>query len=143
MRRSLVLALGLAGAGCIVGGCGRRPERNNASSTDAASVAAADAAPTAPRTGEEIYTQYCAVCHMEDGSGVPNFQPALVGNPIVAGDPAKLEAVIRAGSAALSDREPAFAAEMPPFGNLSDEEVDAVVAYTRSRFGPGEGNATN
>jgi mono/diheme cytochrome c family protein len=93
-------------------------------------------------TGERIYNEYCAVCHMPDGGGVQNFQPALRGNAIVAGDPAKLETVIRAGSAALRDREPLYAAEMPPFGTLTDEEVKAVTAYVRQRFGsPPSGKA--
>jgi mono/diheme cytochrome c family protein len=94
----------------------------------------ADAA-TKTNVGEEVYDTYCSVCHMPDGTGVPNFQPALAGSPIVSGDAAKLEAVVRAGSAALRDRPSTVQAEMPPFGTLSDEEVKGVVEYVRARFG--------
>jgi mono/diheme cytochrome c family protein len=104
----------------VVAGCGRKKE----------------AAPAATvSTGERVYQQYCAVCHMPDGGGVPNFQPALRGSAIVNGDLTTLENVIRAGSAALRDREPMFSAEMPPFGTLTEEETKAIVAYVRERFG--------
>lgn len=127
-RRGIAALLGGAAALLLVG-CGRPSERA------APPQSAATPATPVARTGEEIYKEYCSVCHMADGSGVPNFQPALRGSPIVAGDPAKLEAVVRAGSAALADREPQFSAVMPPFGNLSDDEVHAIVAYVRERFG--------
>lgn len=121
----------------LPGGCGRKTDRAGAS-TAAPSRTSDDRAPaggTPTRSGAQVYQELCALCHMADGSGVPNMQPALVNNPIVTGDPAKLEAVIRAGSAALRDREPQYAAEMPPFGTLSNEEVKAVMAYIRERFG--------
>ncbi len=110
------------------------PANSAPASAGASQVADQAPAPGKARTGQEIYDTYCAVCHMADGSGVPNFQPPLRGSPIVAGDPAKLEAVVRAGSAALADRPSSYEAEMPPFGSLSDEEVHAVVAYVRERF---------
>lgn len=129
MSRAGAFVFSVGGAVFLLSGCGRPPK-----------TAAADPVAAAPvaRTGEQIYAEYCAVCHMVDGSGVPSFQPALVNNAIVIGDPAKLEAVVRAGSAALMDREPMFAAEMPPFGNLSNDEVHAVVTYVRTRFGAAE-----
>ncbi len=71
---------------------------------------------------------------MADGHGVPNMQPGLVGSPIVNGDPDRLYAVIRAGSAALRDRPGGFGNEMPPFGLLSEEETRAVADYIRERF---------
>jgi mono/diheme cytochrome c family protein len=126
MNRTRAFVLSLGGAAFLLSGCGRPAKTDTADASAAAPVG---------RTGEQIYAEYCAVCHMVDGSGVPNFQPALVNNPIVMGDATKLEAVIRAGSAALMDREPMFAAEMPPFGNLSEDELHAVVAYVRARFG--------
>jgi mono/diheme cytochrome c family protein len=139
MTRALATACLLGVVVWVGAGCGRRAERTAASS-DSAAPAAPPAAAVTALTGEEIYDLYCAVCHMADGSGVPNFQPALRGSPIVTGDPAKLEAVVRAGSAALMDREPQFDTEMPPFGNLSEAEVKAIVDYVRERFAP-PGNA--
>jgi mono/diheme cytochrome c family protein len=122
-RAALALVLTLAAVGG--GACGRK---------EPAAVGPAAATPVS--AGERVYQQYCAACHMPDGGGVANFQPPLRGSAIVAGDPAKLEAVIRAGSAALRDREPLYNSEMPPFGMLTDEEVRSTVEYVRTRFGP-------
>lgn len=131
-------AIALLAGASLLAGCGKRSaqpaDSQGAGATSTPPVEAAAPA-RAARSGEQIYEQYCAVCHMADGSGVPNFQPPLVNNAIVSGDPARLEAVIRAGSAALADRESEYDAEMPPFGNLTDAEVKAVVAYVRERFG--------
>jgi mono/diheme cytochrome c family protein len=130
-RHRIVLLTTLALA---AGGCGRK---------DARETAPADAnAAALQQTGADVYDLYCSVCHMPDGGGVPNFQPALRGSAIVDGDPAKLEAVVRAGSEALRDRQPLYAAEMPPFGTLSDDEVKAIVAYVRERFGAAAGGKT-
>lgn len=132
--------------GAAMPGCGKKqPQPSDAAAPPPPSEKAAPAAPPAageaaapspsPVSGEDVYLNNCAECHMPDGSGVPNMQPALLGSPIVAGDPARLEAVIRAGSAALRDRQSDFQNEMPPFGFLSQDEVKAVMDYVRANFG--------
>lgn len=104
-------------AGAIVGG---------------ARVASAEETPD----GKALYLQHCAACHMANGRGVPNFQPSLVGSPIVNGPTEKLEATIWAGSSFLaSQRENPFGVTMPPFGYLSGEEAKAIVAYVLEAFG--------
>ena len=85
--------------------------------------------------GAALYTQHCATCHMEDGQGVPNFQPAIVGSPVLTAEPLRLEIVIRGGSAALQDRPNPNGWEMPPFGYLSDAEIKALTGYVRAQFG--------
>jgi mono/diheme cytochrome c family protein len=126
----IVLAAAVALTGC---------RRSGAETTETpAPVAAADAA--APVDGARVYSDYCSACHMEDGKGVPNMQPALVGSAIVNGDVAYLENVIRGGSAFLGPRPVDVQNEMPPLGFLSDDEIRAVIAYVRGTFG-GEGAA--
>jgi len=85
--------------------------------------------------GAKIYAQNCATCHMADGSGVPNLQPALAGSPVVAGDPARLIRVILLGPAKVlpADREP-YSNTMPPFTQLADGEISALLAYIRHQF---------
>jgi mono/diheme cytochrome c family protein len=112
----------------LASGCAKR---------DQPSSAPAIAAGPPIVSGEAVYAEHCAVCHMADGSGVPNMQPALIGSAIVAGDRRMLEAVVRAGSAALRSRQSEFGNEMPPFGFLTDAEVDAVIAHLQTRFGAG------
>jgi mono/diheme cytochrome c family protein len=134
----------LAAVVALSGGCRRSgPETTEtpapapAGAADAGSVAGA---PAAPVDGARVYSDYCSVCHMEDGKGVPNMQPALVGSAIVNGDVAYLENVIRGGSAFLGPRPVDVQNEMPPLGFLSDDEIRAVIAYVRGTFG-GEGAA--
>ena len=86
--------------------------------------------------GGQIYAQICATCHMADGSGVSNMQPPLIGDKIVAGDPATLIDVILRGPAAVSppDRTK-YENTMPAFGaTLSDRDVADVASFVRRVF---------
>ena len=58
-----------------------------------------------------------------------------MGSPYLTGDQQKLVNVIRGGSAVLAaDRSNPVANDMPPFGYLSPEEMDALVRYLKSEF---------
>jgi mono/diheme cytochrome c family protein len=74
--------------------------------------------------GEEIYVSSCAVCHGADLGGVVG--PALGAGSVIAGqDDATVRAVIVEGRGA-----------MPSWGGaLSDEAIDAVIAFLRSEQG--------
>jgi mono/diheme cytochrome c family protein len=111
-----------------------------------AAVVASGAAAALPSTssstpeasqGAILYKQTCATCHMADGSGVPNLQPALDGgNRVVVGKPATLIALMLEGPAVAlpADREK-YANQMPSFEALTDEEIAAVLTYVRTSFG--------
>lgn len=86
--------------------------------------------------GRGVYLQFCAACHMADGSGVPNLQPGLLDSAVVKGDPSLLARVILHGPAAVlpADR-PKFANIMPPNAALlSDRQTADVVNYVRAAF---------
>ncbi len=70
--------------------------------------------------GQDVYGRRCAGCHGGNGQG--SVGPRLGGGAAEANfpDPADQAAVIVNGRGG-----------MPGFSNLSDEEVDAVVVYTR------------
>lgn len=74
--------------------------------------------------GEKVYKSKCTVCHKDAGTGMPPAFPSLVGSPVVTGDPATQIAQIISGKNA-----------MPPFGHLSDQDIAAVVTYTRNSWG--------
>ncbi|MBV62509.1 cytochrome c oxidase subunit II [Abyssibacter profundi] len=74
--------------------------------------------------GEKVYKSNCTVCHKDAGTGMPPAFPSLVGSPVVTGDPATQIAQIISGKNA-----------MPPFGHLSDQDIAAVVTYTRNSWG--------
>jgi mono/diheme cytochrome c family protein len=75
-------------------------------------------------SGRAIYQASCSSCHGSDGGG--GVGPAMKGNPFVAGSSdADVAEVIAAGRSGTA---------MPGFP-LSQEDLDAVVAYLRTLDG--------
>jgi len=94
-------------------------------------------APATNDKGRAVFQQACAVCHMVDGSGVPNMQPAIDGgNKVVMGNPGTLIALMLKGAEGVlpANRERS-ANQMPAFDTLTDDEIAAVLSYIRSSFG--------
>ena len=105
----------------------------------AATVSAPAVAQDAPRTftispdyrfteenGEALYNATCAGCHMPDGKGAQGagHYPALADNPAVEAAPYVIVNVLHGRKG------------MPSFGDeMNDEQVAAVVNYTRTHFG--------
>ena len=83
--------------------------------------------------GEAVFKQQCAVCHGLEGQGTQYVAPALHGNEwVTAADPAAIVKTVREGRAGDAKRHAAdFPAVMPPFPQLSDDEVAAVAAYVQ------------
>jgi mono/diheme cytochrome c family protein len=86
--------------------------------------------PPVPAVGTEnagatIFATRCAGCHGDDGGG--GFGPALRGGLVVQRypDPADEVAVVQGGRGSM----PSFTS------SLTDEQIAAVVEYTRSRLG--------
>lgn len=107
--------------------------------TGGATVSAPAAAQDAPRTftispgyrfteksGEALYNATCAGCHMPDGKGSQGagHYPALADNPAIEAAPYVILNVLHGRKA------------MPSFGDaMNDDQVAAVVNYTRTHFG--------
>jgi len=84
--------------------------------------------------GEETYMDYCAMCHEPDGAGIPDVAPPLIDNPRVE-DAAYLEKVILEGLAGPLEFEGVtieYDDEMPPFDDLTEAEIGAVVGFVLS-----------
>ncbi len=86
-------------------------------------LTSASASPGTPN-GAELYAQNCAACHGEDGKGgigvplsLPSFQATV--------DNQYLKRTIRLGRPGRV---------MPPFNQLTDIEIDAIVAHLRSWY---------
>jgi mono/diheme cytochrome c family protein len=75
--------------------------------------------------GASIYATRCAGCHSADGSG--GFGPALGGGVVVSTfpDAADQVALVKGGRGSM----PSFST------SLTDEQIAAVVAYTRDQLG--------
>lgn len=75
--------------------------------------------------GADVYSRSCAACHQQDGEGIPGAFPALAGNEFVQSQPHEVVRLIYNGRGG-----------MPSFrGNLSNEELAAVVSYIRNTWG--------
>ncbi len=95
---------------------------NEPAAPPAAAPPAADAAEPVARDGAAVYVAECAACHGADGGG--GVGPPLSGGAVVAAfpDAADQTVVVVEGQGG-----------MPSFGDrLSEEEIAAVVEYTRS-----------
>ena len=94
-------------------------------------------APAADDTspGAQLYKQTCAVCHMTDGSGVPNMQPNLKASKVLGGDPSVLVKLMLLGPAqSLPANRVKYSNQMPTFESLNDQEIADVLNYTLKTF---------
>ncbi|WP_020650588.1 cytochrome c oxidase subunit II [Solimonas variicoloris] len=99
----------------------------------ATEVAAVDAKPAAAKDeepaelmkkGEKVYKANCAACHQADGTGLPPNFPSLHGSKVANGPAdAHILQVLKGKNL------------MPPFPQLSDEDVAAVATYQRQSWG--------
>jgi len=98
--------------------------------------------------GREVYLTNCAACHQGTGTGVAGSFPPLVDNPNVQ-DAGYVRTVIQQGlSGPIDVNGVTYDAEMPALPQLTDAEIEAVIAYLQAGvFAPtdtaaaGEGGA--
>jgi len=83
------------------------------------------------KAGEKVYTANCAACHQASGEGLPPNFPAIKGGKLANGSAdAHIKQVVNGKNL------------MPPFKQLSDEDVAAVVSYERTAWGNKGGAVT-
>lgn len=103
----------------------------NAHGSPAAHVVASNHA-----SGESIYARQCTQCHGSDGEGVADIYPPLNGNTSV-NEPTGINAirsVLLGGFPPVTTGNPQ-PYSMPPFARqLTDDEIAAVVSYTRQSW---------
>jgi len=91
-----------------------------------------------PPTGQQLYAKHCLSCHQSDGGGVPNMQPAIIGGNWVKGDPRALALFVMSGGFdSASRKESDVGNVMPPFRQLADEDLAAILTFIRQKFGDG------
>lgn len=88
------------------------------------------------KQGAILYTNFCASCHMEDGTGLEGVIPPLAGTDYVARNPAQVACVIRYG---LSDtivvNERQYNQPMAAIPKLSEFEITNVINYINQAWG--------
>lgn len=87
--------------------------------------------------GAQVYSQNCASCHGETGSGTPGVFPPLAGDPIVNGKDADAHIkIVLKGLSGKAIGGTKYAAQMPSFGpQLSDDQIAAVIDHERTSWG--------
>lgn len=87
--------------------------------------------------GAKIYGEKCAGCHGSKGKGVPNLFPPLAGDPVItAEDPLYAIRAVLFGLHGSIIGGVSYRESMPPWaGQLSDEEVAAVINHARTSWG--------
>ena len=90
------------------------------------------AVPVFSADAPSVFAQQCAMCHGPAGAGVPQLAPPLKGSEFIANaSDEEITAVIRHGRAGPQKRYTDFPSVMPPFPNLSDEELAELAKYVR------------
>jgi cytochrome c oxidase subunit 2 len=79
--------------------------------------------------GEAVYAANCVACHQANGKGVPAAFAALDGSPNVLGNKAHQIDILLNGQ-----KSGKFPTAMPPWPQLSDTEIAAVITYTRNTW---------
>ena len=89
--------------------------------------------PGVMQTGQKVYAAQCAMCHGDDGKGMPPALPPLAGNQsITMSSPVNSIRMVLNGGYAPGTKKNPRPHGMPPFNHiLNDEEVAAVVTYIR------------
>jgi glucose/arabinose dehydrogenase len=109
-----------------------------ATPTAAPTPAKSKASASSDDRGATLYRQACATCHMVDGRGVPDMQPALLDSAFVKGDPkVVIDVLLRGPAKALPANREKYSNAMPEFSSLSDAEIAEVLTYVRRQFGHG------
>ncbi|MEZ4462496.1 MAG: copper-containing nitrite reductase [bacterium] len=86
--------------------------------------------------GKAVYQGTCSTCHMQDGAGMPNVFPPLAKSDFLMADRERAIGIVLQGlTGPVKVNGKDFNGVMPPFTNLTDHEIAAVLTYVRNSFG--------
>lgn len=90
--------------------------------------------------GEETYTANCAACHQAEGAGIPGAFPPLAGHmpTIVAAEGGReylLHVMLYGLQGEIQVLGAAYNGVMPPWPQLSDEQIAAVLNHELHAWG--------
>ena len=90
--------------------------------------------------GKRVFTQNCMVCHQSTGLGIPGQFPPLVGSEWVIGgdwqgDNHLVGILLKGLQGPVQVNGRTYTNTMPAWGQLSDEQISAVLNFIRSEWG--------
>jgi mono/diheme cytochrome c family protein len=115
---------------CIVVAAASCGENSGTEPSDSSSAEEGSYDPQLVARGEELYEQTCATCHGIDLMGTKKGPPFL--SPIYAPNHHPDEAFFAAAAGGVQPHHWDFG-PMPPQPEVSRDEVEAIVAYIRTR----------
>jgi mono/diheme cytochrome c family protein len=90
--------------------------------------------------GGTVYAATCAACHQANGAGTPGLFPPLAGSEYVTGDSWRLIRIALHGlTGPITVAGVEYSGAMPPWKQLSDAELAAVLTYVRQSWNNGAG----
>jgi mono/diheme cytochrome c family protein len=99
------------------------------------------AGPPDPKViGKRLYTQNCVVCHQSSGQGVAGQFPTLVDSEWVVGgdwvgDNHLVKVLLHGLGGPIQVKGATYNNAMPPWSQLKDEQIAAILTYIRSEWG--------
>src|SRR5215210_5759030 len=88
------------------------------------------------KRGQKVYESTCVVCHQKNGRGVPRLNPPLVKTKYVLGDKSQLVQIVLKGlNQPIEVEGEQYNNPMPPFAQLTDQQIADVLTYVRNSFG--------
>lgn len=83
--------------------------------------------------GYDIFKDHCSACHGEDGKGIDQLAPPLVGSPRVTGDPMVTTKILLHGLTGPVDGKE-YNGPMAPVAQYDDTEIANVLSYIRGHL---------
>lgn len=88
------------------------------------------------KQGKILYTNFCANCHMDDGSGLESLYPPLAKADYIKGDPLRMVCIIRKGmEGEISVNGKIYNQAMEGIPQLSEFEISNIINYINQAWG--------
>jgi mono/diheme cytochrome c family protein len=88
--------------------------------------------------GDQIYASLCVACHQASGQGLPGVFPPLAESEWVKAAPEVPIKILLLGlGGSVTVKGQAYNGQMPPFKQLSDAEIAAVLTHVRKSWNNG------
>lgn len=87
-------------------------------------------------SGQQVFAQYCVVCHQANGLGVEGLYPPVSQTEWTLGDKGRLIRLVLNGMMGpVEVKGEEYNNAMTPNSFLTDQQIADVLTYTRSNFG--------